>query len=118
MSKTRKAILNDLVHFDGKLSDIMKELRLYPFDSADSMITLDKIDVLNVLEKYIEGIFTSQDIYDWAEMIEGREDIGYEAGYEDGLKGFIFELANHEINNELNINKAKELIEKLKKNNN
>lgn len=117
MSRVRKDVLNDLVHFDGSLSDIIKELLLYPFDNEDNIVTLKNMDILNVLSRYVEGIFTSQDIYNWAEMIEGREDIGYEAGYEDVLKNFIFELANHEINYELNIERAKELIEKLKKNN-
>jgi hypothetical protein len=33
----------------------------------------------------------------WAEALEGREDVGFEDGHEEKLKQFIFELANPEL---------------------
>ncbi len=36
----------------------------------------------------------------WAELIEGREDIGREKGSEDELDEAIFELANHSLTGE------------------
>jgi hypothetical protein len=41
-----------------------------------------------------EGSISAADVEDWANAVEGREDVGREAGYESLLNDAIFELAN------------------------
>jgi hypothetical protein len=42
----------------------------------------------------LEGELTTADAEQWANAVEGRDDIGFEQGYEELLRTFVFEVAN------------------------
>ncbi len=89
----RREILQSLVTLSGPLSEIRRRLRDLSWDSDDEYI-VTKADILAVLYKAASGQISEQDLTDWAELIEGREDIGFSEDDEDRLKKVIYEAAN------------------------
>ena len=56
-----------------------------------------RADALRVLRGYTNGTLSSEDVQRWAEALEGREDLGREAGFEEPLTEFLFEIATPEL---------------------
>ena len=73
---------------------------------------LRELNVLKILDQYINGDLNSKEIQFWAESIEGRDDIGFQS---NELKNFIFELATPEINTPIDKDWANQWIIRLKK---
>jgi hypothetical protein len=89
----RREILQSLVTLSAPLSDIRQQLRDLKWDSDDEYI-VTKADILAVLYKAASRQVSEQDLSDWAELIEGRDDIGFSDLDADNLKKVIYEAAN------------------------
>jgi hypothetical protein len=58
-------------------------------------------DMVSVLDRYLGGEVTSQQLEGWAEALTGRSDIGLQPGAEELLKQLLFEISTPEINFEI-----------------
>lgn len=68
------------------------------FPKDDELIVLiTKLDITSVLTHFVEDKIQLLALNEWAEIIECRKDIRYDASYEEQLKEIIFELANPDI---------------------
>jgi len=94
-------ILESLLNFNQPLNELKKNLKTLPWDNENEIIVLKRIHVIKILERYINKELNSDEISEWANLIEGREDVGFEQNNEDVLKKVIFEMANPEINGPL-----------------
>jgi hypothetical protein len=106
----RENILSDLVHLRRSLADIRRELSRYPWDFEKPMVIISKQDFLNVLKKCSDGLISFEDLENWADAIELRDDIGFET---DEMLEIIFELANPDINGQLSKERLEEMIKEL-----
>lgn len=111
--RNRTEILQNLIDYKGDLSNITEALKKFGWDSDKELIQLNRINIILVLERYINSTLTSSDVEEWANIIEGRDDIGYEIGYGDLINSAIHELANPLLIETLSIARAKELINHL-----
>ena len=80
--KTRNTTLQSLLAFDRSLDQIRQDLAGYPWDSENPVVTLDRKKFAAILRRFLSGEFSASEIEDWANIVEGREDIGIEAVYE------------------------------------
>ena len=94
MQKKRINTLLSLIALNDNLNDIEKNLSSLSWDSEKDLVTLTRKDIVNVLEKYLKGQINEYQLEKWAELIEGREDIGVESKFHDYIKDAIFALAN------------------------
>lgn len=106
----RQDILKKLLRFEGSLSEIQHQLRQFDWDSEDELAVLRRSDIASILDRNSQGLLSAGDLEDWANTIEGRDDIGYEAGYGDLIHEVIFELANPELNAPL----TRDVVERLR----
>jgi hypothetical protein len=104
--------LHDLLNFSRDLESIRLDLKNFKWDSKEIML-LERVHLKDILSKFINGKISNEEISDWADLVEARDDIGYEISYEDLIKEIIFNLANPEINYPLNSKEAKKYMEKL-----
>ena len=51
-------------------------------------------DLIRVLDMYLRGERTTGEVEEWADAIEGRDDIGYDGPRGDYLKQLVIKLAN------------------------
>lgn len=94
MPRSRAELLNDLADYKLPIEPVVAELREYGWDSIAPLFTVTRLHVLGVLSRYLDGQITSQQVTDWADLLECREDLDYEKDSEVQLKQAVFELAN------------------------
>jgi hypothetical protein len=86
----------------------------YPWDSEEELYVLTQSDALEVLERYLVGKISSSELRDWAEALEGRDDLGFEEVRADDLKNFLFEIATPELFSPLSPRVAADWRERLR----
>lgn len=106
--------MNQLIKFQTKGADIINDVKALPWDMEQELATLRRDDVTSVLKRYLAGELDRADLEVWADLIEGREDIGLERGYDDVLKDIIYELANPTIMPEFSRARAEEWVRRLR----
>jgi hypothetical protein len=94
----RRRALGSLVALVGSVDELRRAVAAFPWDCDHDLVTLTRRDVVNVLNRYLAAQLTAKDVNEWADALEGREDVGLEQGYEDILHRALFELATPEIN--------------------
>lgn len=102
----RRMLLTQLVRLEAPLEQVCGELRQFAWDSAVEEVTLYREDAVAILEQFMRGVVSANAVAEWAEAIEGREDIGLDGANELILKEFIFEVANPAINVPLDMQRA------------
>lgn len=105
----RTDLLKDLLEYKGNISFLSKALQTFSWDSEE-LVQFRVAQLATILNRYISGELTATDIESWANLIECREDIGYESA---ALKEAIHDLANPALSAPLNHSEAKKLLQRL-----
>jgi hypothetical protein len=100
-----EAIL-DLIQIRRPISEAMETLLGFAWDSEEELVTLRRGDALMILNNFESGNLSAVECSEWAEALEGREDISLESGFEDLIKDFLFELSAPEINGPLTVDSS------------
>ena len=112
---TRVELLNSLLKFEQPLSEILPLLNSFEWDSEKELILLNKRHIVEIIQRYLDGKLSSSEVEDWANAIEGREDIEYERDCEQMIDDAIYELANPLLTRSLSADSAREWLEKFAK---
>jgi hypothetical protein len=98
MTKTREQLLAELVTFSRNPDDIANELRSFGWESDRVLLVISREHVRSVLNRYLSGELTGEQVLIWAECLEAGEDVGHETAFEKQVDDTIFMLANPDIN--------------------
>jgi len=90
----RYEALQNLLELNGSVSSLVEEIQAYPWDADATLVTFTRNHLLAALQKYLGNIVDAAQLEDWANAIECREDVDFEAGHEDMLREAMFQLAN------------------------
>jgi hypothetical protein len=93
--------LQDLIGLQEPVHEAAARLREFPWDSERELVTLTRLDVLRVLAAYLRETLSAEEVEIWAFALEGRDDVGFEAGYDADIKEIVFQLAAPELNQRL-----------------
>jgi hypothetical protein len=95
LAMRRQTAINSLLRLDRPLAELRAALATLDWDWDHAPAgTLTRPHVVAVLHHFECAQLDDAAVEEWANLIECREDIGYEAGYEAVLKSVIFDLAN------------------------
>jgi len=94
----RAALLAKVVRYELPLEETLLMLSAFGWDSDQELYQLSSQDVIALLDRYLEGALTAAQVQHWAELLEMRDDVGFEVKQIDLLKQIIFRLANPEEN--------------------
>jgi hypothetical protein len=108
--QTRLDLVVRLVKCQGNIESIQRKLDDFPFDT-EPLVTLEGPDIMSVLERFLAGALSVADVEDWANALEGREDVGYDRD----LAQTLFVLSTPAINGPLTADSAASLIRELGK---
>lgn len=111
--KTRTECLNDLLNFNQPLSKSVPHLHDFGWDSDTPLVILNRQHLCSILQRYLDRKLSAEDLEDWANTIEGREDIAYDDEHEELLETVIFELANPLLTSRLSVPLVQDWLEKL-----
>lgn len=109
---TRTEVLMSLLRFDRPLKAISDGVQQVGWDSDAECVTLRREHVCDVLGRYLNGALSAREAEHWANMVESREDIGFELGHEEGLKQAVFALANPILTEQLSPQRAAAIMER------
>ena len=94
---TRKELVGHAIRFDMPMDRLQEEFRPIEWDCEAPLGVLRASDVLAIVDRYLEGQLSAQEIYDWANLLECREDIDFLPEDRGVAQEMIFWLANPEI---------------------
>ncbi len=107
-AKERISLLNCLLSYNTKITDLESSLAKFRWDSEE-LVKLENKHLKNILNRYINGTLSLNEIEDWANAIECRDDIDYSSFIE-----IIHELANPLLHSELTEFRAREILNLLR----
>ena len=113
---SRKKLVTHLVEFDWPVSKTMMQLREYGWDCDEELVILTPEHVEGVLNRFLSKEINDAQVREWANAIEGRDDIGLLKDHSIVLDEMIFWLANPYINYPITEDLAKRVIGNLKTN--
>lgn len=113
MEKGRQKALETLVLLSQPLADIRAALKVLSWDSEDELVTLTKRNVMDILSRYLSGELSATVVEDWANIIEGRDDVGFATSDASALRDVVNELANPTVTTALTDKRAREIISAL-----
>ena len=108
----RRDIIEHLINLDLPIQEIRSQLRTLPWDS-DEEILLTKRAAKSVLERYINGHLDLDILVEWANIIEGRDDVCFDPSCSQDLKQLVFDLANPQLQGSISNDIAKDWLSKL-----
>ena len=104
-------ILLNLINFAKDMSAIKSDLAKIGFNSESELVRITKNTIANILNSVIDKEISYDLLEEWANLIECREDIGYE---DEILQEIIFELANPCLYGEIDEEKICMILDKIK----
>jgi hypothetical protein len=113
-TETRRQLVAALV--EGMLSPayVKEALSKFPWDSNQELVKLRAQDIAHMLEGYLGNHRKAQEIEDWANALEGRDDIGFEPGQATTLEAVLHELANPVLEGALTRKSAERMLAQLR----
>jgi hypothetical protein len=109
----RHELLERLLSAEGDLNHLLAQLQPHGWDAEAPLAILNREHIRDVLSRYEAQELTAKYVEDWANAIEGREDIAFEVLHEDLLGELIHQLANPLLTEPLSHDSARALLEML-----
>ena len=97
---SQQAMLSSLTRLDVPIADLKIALATLLWD-AGPVITLTRQNIAAVLERFVNGDIEAAIVEERANLVEYREDIGFETGYEEVVADAIYILANPKLAGQL-----------------
>jgi hypothetical protein len=104
-----KEALRSLIEYRLPIEPLLAELRGFGWDSGQDLVIFESADISKLLQRYLDGHLTPEQVTDWADLIECREDIGFRVEEKEFCTMTIFRLANPNINGVVNLELAKQI---------
>jgi hypothetical protein len=97
----RTDILNNLISFSNPVKDLGNQLTDLNWDYDGEPVVLRGVQIENILLRFLAGDLNAIELEEWANLIEGREDITFEVEHEEAIKDVIYCLANPILQGEI-----------------
>jgi hypothetical protein len=83
------------------LEETLVLLRTYGWDSDEELVTLTAADVVALIDRFFTGELSAHQVQHWAELLELRDDIGFEERWAEHLRLAVQQLATPEVFGEI-----------------
>lgn len=115
MNSDIKNFLINLIEFKQPLNELKKEFLKYNKVIWDNknLLTLKKEHIINACDKFIKNKISSNELEDWADLVEGLDALEYDPKNSNQISEMLFQLSNPEINGELTKKNVKKGIVKM-----
>lgn len=78
MTMGRRACLEDLVRCVLPISQTVDAVRRFAWDSESDLVILTRAHCIAVLDRFLAGELSAEQVEAWADALECREDVGHE----------------------------------------
>jgi hypothetical protein len=90
----RRELVESLVRYELPIEPVLQQLAVFGSDAPAPLVLIRIDDVLSILDRYRTGELSADQITDWADLLEVRDDVGMDPLREEELRAIIFRLAN------------------------
>ncbi|VTY00169.1 hypothetical protein [Campylobacter concisus] len=104
-------ILLDLVHFKNNIDTLKNMLSQIGFDSEIELVSMSRDNIVEILQRSLDKKISFLELEEWANLIECREDIGFE---DKKTQEMIFKLANPCLHEKLDEKQVLSYLNELK----
>jgi hypothetical protein len=108
MTLDRESCLKEIVKFGENRVQATEQIATFDWDSEIELYTVTKIDIVNILNKFIDSTISDVELENWANFIECRDDLDYSKVAE-----FVFKLANPLVHGRITKQVAQNIISML-----
>lgn len=115
MNEGRLDVIKALIELSCPLDVIGSRIREFDWDYEGIPVELSRVHLASVLRRYLNKDLSAGDVEQWANLLEGREDVCFESGSEEQLHEVLYQLANPYLTAPLSEIHAKALVESLYK---
>ncbi|PYJ54799.1 MAG: hypothetical protein DME82_09910 [Verrucomicrobia bacterium] len=91
---SRAELLRKLVEYPPDIEAVAAKLREFPWDSEERLVCITRAHLMEILERFLVGELTAEQVERWADLLEMREDIEFEDGRFGVPREVFHELAN------------------------
>ncbi|WP_448547976.1 hypothetical protein [Thalassotalea fusca] len=105
----RAEALEQIVTFGTEKEAAYSELVKFGYDSEVECFVVSKLILESVLLKYLSDKITGDELEEWANFIECRDDLNYEV-----IEGYIYKLANPYLVGDINKEQIAKMVNLLK----
>jgi hypothetical protein len=110
MDKDRLKAVQSLIELSHSLDSVAEQIRGFKWDYEGKPVELTSCHLMKILNAFLDKKMSAADVEQWANLVEGREDISFESSSEEWIGQVIHELANPYLTQPLNENRVRELI--------
>ena len=112
-SRSRTDLVTALIQGHFPLEPLCAELRTYPWDLDEPLVTLRSTHVADILGRFLTGELSAASVTAWAEALELRDDIGFDEAEQSAVGEAVFLLANPDVNGELTRERAEAMLRQI-----
>ena len=91
---SRALAVKRILELSGATSALREDISRFPFDSEVELGFVTSMHAVSVLNRYLQSEISAQTVEEWANLIEGRDDIGFRDDAEGKLSQVMHALAN------------------------
>lgn len=106
--RDRREVLLDLINNRVDTQSLISELSNYSWDCEEPLLIIKNEHISYILNKFLVGNLSSEELENWANAIECREDIAFE---NDSLEDVINRIANPVLYGSNSIVKIKTMLD-------
>lgn len=109
----RKKALEALLTLAMPLEQAKRRLAAFSWDAETEVAFVSLSHVAGLLTQFLSGRVSRPEVEDWANAVEGRDDLGFEPMHEPLVRELMHELANPLITQPLTRDRAMELLARI-----
>jgi hypothetical protein len=108
----RHQALVDLIDLRKPIDAAIRTLAAHPWGTAPEVVFGGQ-QITRALEMFLAGEVNPRDLEQWADAIEGRDDIEYEPSRSPEVAEFLFDISTPQINGALTQDRASEWMQRF-----
>ncbi len=111
----RLSTVRDLLSLSKPMQETVAQLGSMGWNHVGECVELTRGHLIAVLQKYLHGDISEMDVEAWANYVEGRDDVEFDAGREREIENILHELANPFLTHSFDQVRAKAILADLSK---
>lgn len=105
----RETTLRCLLEFSTSINDLRSQLEQHKWDCATPLVVLKAEHINSVLSRFSSGDLSENEVEEWANLLELRDDISFDEENKNAIKSVLYELANPYLTYPLTTSRARHL---------
>ena len=111
----RALLLTALLEAPERCGDITNRLQASAWDSDEELVELSRSHLIKALERVVVGALLQAEVENWANALEGRDDVGLESGHEGVIREAVHWMANPVLEGKITPASARTWLGRLQK---